>query len=112
MFECRVPKPPNPIERDLDIELVHSFLTTQYHDPNVEDSLSEDACEGSPFDFLDVWDMNNEKSHESSARTEIEGFLKVPRVKSTVDPLLWWSTNRFQAILHHVVLNKFVIVGN
>ena len=54
----------------------------------------------------------NEKSHESSARTGIEGFLKVPRVKSTVDPLHWWSTNKFQAILHHVVLNKFVIVGN
>ena len=78
MFGCKVQKLANPIERNLDIELVQSVLTTQYHDPNVEDSLSEDACEGSPFDFLDVWDMNNEKSHESSARTEIEGFLKVP----------------------------------
>ena len=94
----------------LDIELVQSFLTTQYHNPNVEDSLSDDACEGSLFDFLDVWDMNNEKSHESSSQIEIEGFLKVPRVKSTIDPLHWLSTNMFQAILHHVVLNKFYIL--
>ena len=33
MFGCRVPKPPNPIERDLDIEFVQTILTTKYHDP-------------------------------------------------------------------------------
>ena len=45
MFGCRVPKPANPIERDLDIELVQTILTTKCHDPNIKDSPSEDACE-------------------------------------------------------------------
>ena len=95
MFGCRVPKPPNPIERDLDIELVQIVLTTKYHDPNIEDSPSEDACEGSQFEYLDFWYINNEKSHQSSVRLEIEDFLKLPRAKTTIDPLHWWFTNRF-----------------
>jgi hypothetical protein len=37
MFGCRVLKPTNPIERDLDVELVQTVLTTEYHDPNVKD---------------------------------------------------------------------------
>ena len=45
MFGCRLPNPANPIERDLDIELVQTILTTKCHDPNIKDSPSEDACE-------------------------------------------------------------------
>ena len=70
---------------------------------------SEDACEGSQFENLEIWGISNEKSHESSARSEIEDFLKLPRFKITVDPLQWWFTNRFKpSLLHHVLLKKFL----
>ena len=96
MFECRVPKPTNPIERDLNVELVQTVLTTEYHDPNVEDSPPNDACEGSQFEYMEFWCMTNEKSHDSSIRSEIEDFLKLPRSKTTIsDVLHWWFTNRF-----------------
>ena len=90
MFGCIVLKLANPNERDLDKELVQTVLTTKYHDPNADVSPSGDACEGSQFEYLEFWGISNEKSHESSTRLKVEDFLKLPRVKITIDPLLWW----------------------
>ena len=50
---------------------MQTVLTIEYHDPNVEDSTSDDACEGSQFEYMEFWCINNEKCHESSIRSNI-----------------------------------------
>mgnify|MGYP006906094804 CR=1 FL=1 len=49
----------------------------------------------------------NEKCRESSIGLEIVDFLKLPRLKTNIEPLHWWFTNRFCQIFSRV-LNTFV----
>ena len=38
MFGCRVPKPSNPLQRNLEIQLVQNVLEANYHVDNVHAS--------------------------------------------------------------------------
>ena len=64
-------------------------LTTNYHDPDVHGSPPQDTCEEFHFEHLEFWVMLgiNDKSHESSTRLGIVDFLKLPRLKTNIEPL-------------------------
>ena len=68
---------------------MQTVLTTNYHHQDVHDSLSEDTCKGSHFQHLEFWNIPgvNEKSYESSTRLGIVDFLKLPRLKTNIEPL-------------------------
>ena len=92
-----MPLPNDHTERELDIKLVESMITSHYHLflSDVESSLASTIIPPSDNNSK-IWRLMgvNNKSLVSDSQSEIEHFIRLPTAGTDKDPLQWWNDNK------------------